>query len=122
MAGSLKYFVYTTDLGNDFAIKLDESNTEAVNAGTQDYPDTGVSIQYEVPRNVTPRTLVFRSLDNRITRKVVALTQTIFAAVGGGSNFVDPVSGVTVYLTLKEGERLTIPKGQDTGLNDGDAT
>lgn len=121
MAGSIKWFVYTTDDGTDFAINKDESNTEFINGGTQDYPNTGTII-YALPKNVTPRQLVFRSVDGTVTRKIVALTQTIYDAVLPASTFTDPVSGKVTYLTRKEGELVRVPIGPDTGLDDGDAT
>ena len=120
MAGSVKWFVYTTDAGADFALKADESNTEAVNAGAQDFPDTGLALINAVPRNVKPRHLIFKDGTGRITRKVYALTSTIYNGVLPGSSFTDPVSNTAVFLARKVGEKITIPFGQDTGLNDGD--
>lgn len=121
MAGSLKWFVYTTDPGDDFAIYRDESNTEAVNAGTQDQPDTP-TVTYALPRNVVPRYARFVSADGLVSRNVICLTQTIFDALAAGSTFTDPVSTKVLELSLKVGERIRIPKGKDTGLTDGDAS
>lgn len=119
MAGSKKWFIYTTDEGEDYALERDESNTEAVNAGTQDYPAGGTVLD-SLPGNVRPRVAVFRSLDRTVQREIVCLTQTIFAALVAGSSFTDPVSGKVVYLSLKRGQWRRIPIGQDTGLDDGD--
>jgi len=121
MAGSRKWFVYTTDLGTDFAIEKDESNTEAVNGGTQDMPDTP-PVDYAIPVNLKPRYARFTSADGTVSRSVVCLTETIFEGLGPGSTFTDATSGKVVILTLKVGERVRIPKGVDTGLTDGDAT
>lgn len=128
MAGSRKWFVYTTDDGSDFAIQLDESNTEAVNGGTQDYPDTGVDILYSLPKNITPRYFEYANLAGTRRIKCVALTKTIYDAVVSGTTPVgsidDPItSGATLYLTAGKGEQFRYrPRGQDTGLTDGDAT
>lgn len=121
MAGSIKYFVYTTDDGADFSIKLDESNTEFINAGVQDFPNGGILI-FGLPRNIKPRYLRFRSPDGRTTRKCVALTPTIFAGVTAATTLPNPNGGADLVLTAKVGEALTIPFGPDTGLNDGDDT
>jgi hypothetical protein len=121
VAGSKKWFIYTTDDGTDFALLRDESNVEGTNAGTQDYPDGG-TLKYALPRNVKPRRIYFSNPAGTIRREVVCLTQTIFSAVAAGSTMTDQVSGTTLQISLKKGEEITIPKGVDTGLNDGDAT
>lgn len=119
MAGSIKWFIYTTDDGDDFAVKLDESNTEQINAGTQDYV-AGAGVNYALPRNVKPRNLVYESTDGAVRRRLVALTPTIFNGVAAGNSYTDPVSGVVVNLVQKNGERISLPRADDTGLQDGD--
>jgi len=124
LAGSKKYFVYTTDLGTDFALLADESNTEAVNAGTQDYAD-GVTIQYELPKNVSPRYAEYKNASGTRKIKCVALTQTIFDGIAAGTpTITDPIAGTgTLTLSKLEPERLKrLPIAIDTGLTDGDAT
>jgi len=121
MAGSMKWFVYTTNSGDDFAVLRDESNLELVNGGTQDYVDA-TSVEYALPSNVKTRYLRFRSADGTVSRNIVALTQTIFNAVAAGSDVTDAVSGKTLYLTEKVGERVRTPFAVDTGLTDGDAS
>jgi len=121
MAGSKKWFIYTTDDGTDFAILRDESNVEGTNAGTQDYPDGG-TVKYSLPGNVKPRRIYFANAAGTIRREVVCLTQTIFDAVNGGSTMTDGVSGQTLTVSLKRGEEIALPRGVDTGLTDGDAT
>lgn len=123
MAGSLKYFVYTTDEGDDFGLKADESNTEAVNGAVQDFPAGAPPTLYTLPRNVQPRYLTYRSVDGTVTRKIYALTAAIFAgAEGAVASYADPVSGLTLNLTRKTGEVISYPFGADTGITDGDAT
>jgi hypothetical protein len=121
MSGSRKWFVYTSDLGVDYAIQLDESNTEAVNAGTQDFPNNG-TIQAALPRNIKARYLRFRSPDGATVRKCVALTAAIFGNIGPGSTIPNPNGAGDLILTAKVGEKITVPIGPDTGLNDGDIT
>lgn len=123
MAGSIKWFIYTTDLGDDFALEADESNVEAFAAGTQDYPDTGTPPEYAVPRNITPRYAVFQSVDGKRKIKVPVITQTIYNALNGTSTMADPItSGQTLRFVYKRPELITVPTGTDTGQNDGDAT
>ena len=124
MAGSKKYFVYTTDAGTDFALLADESNTEALNGGTQDYAD-GVSILYELPRNVRPRRVIYANAAK--TRKITcyALTETIFdGAVAGVPTITDPIAGTgsLSIVSIRPEEIKRIPISIDTGLTDGDAT
>jgi len=121
MAGSLKWFVYTTDAGDDFAVFRDESNTEAINAGTQDYVDA-TTVQHAIPRNVTPRYVRMRSADGLVARNIIVLTTTIYNAIAAGSTVTDQVSGKTLVLSEKVGERIKYPKAPDTGLTDGDAS
>ncbi|HEY9659904.1 MAG TPA: hypothetical protein V6C65_15720 [Allocoleopsis sp.] len=122
MVGSIKFFVYTTDGGDDFAIKLDESNTEAVNGGTQDFPAVAPT-RYALPRNVKPRTLIYSNTDRTVTRRVVALTQAIYSnAVTAVPSITDASSGQTLSLFRQVGEEVSLPFGADTGLTDGDDT
>jgi hypothetical protein len=124
MAGSNKWFVYTTDAGTDFALYADESNTEAVNGATQDYV-AGVAIQYALPKNVTPRTAYYRSADGNRTIKCYALTQTIYGGIPANVTSIgDPITpGSTLGLIRLRPEVIKrLPFAGDTGLNDGDAT
>lgn len=122
MTGSVKWFVYTADDGQDFAVKRDESNTEAVNGSVQDFPATAPT-KYALPRNVKPRTLVYRSTDGLIVRNVTALTQAIYNnADSAVPTFPDAISGQTLTLFRKVGETISLPFGADTGQQDGDPT
>ena len=122
MAGSIKWFVYTDDFATDFAIKLDESNTEVVNGGVQDFPAVPPTTN-ALPRNIKPRRVTYRSLDGTVSRSIVALNPAIFAGVTAGvPSYTDPVSGLTLTLYRLDGETRTLSFGADTGLTDGDAT
>jgi hypothetical protein len=107
----------------DFALLADESNTEAINAGTQDYAD-GVNIVYELPRNLRPRKLIYGNAAG--TRKITcyALTQAIYdGAPTAIPSIADPFqAGVLTLVDQKPEERKRIPISIDTGLNDGDAS
>jgi len=123
MAGSNKWFVYTTDAGQDFAIFLDESNTEAVNGQVQDYLDNA-TFPYTLPKNVKPRTLIYKNQDGSRTIRCVALTRTIFdGALANVGTITDPIGGGNLVLSQTSPEKLSpLPRGFDSGLNDGDAT
>lgn len=124
MAGSKKYFVYTTDEGIDYALLADESNTEAVNAGTQDYAD-GVTIKHEIPKNLRPRYAEYSNAAKTRRIRCYALTKTIYdGIVVGTPTITDPIAGTgNLTLTRLEPESLKrLPIAIDTGLTDGDAT
>lgn len=124
MAGSLKWFVYTTDDGTDFAIKLDESNTEAVNGATQDFV-AGTAFRYSIPKNLRPRQAVYQSSDGVRTIKCVALTQSIYNGIPANvTSITDPLPpGNTLGLVRIVPERISpLPFANDTGIDDGDAT
>lgn len=124
MAGSKKYFVYTDDSGGEWALLADESNTEAVNAGQQDYAD-GVSIIYELPKNLRPRYALYANAAKTRKIKCYALTQSIYSGIPAGvPSITDPIAGTgDLELVKLEPERLRrLPIALDTGLTDGDAT
>lgn len=118
MAGSLKFFTYTADDGETFALFRDESNIEAANSGGAILITTAV--KYKVPSNLRPRTAVFVDLTGRIRRDVVILNPTAYAALTQASTIVDQVSGETLRLKKLKGEEVTLPTLNDTALNDGD--
>lgn len=124
MAGSRKWFVYTDDKGSNFAIQLDESNTEAVNGGTQDFV-AGLALTDALPRNIKPRKIFYSNLLRTRTISAIALTPTIYQAVlnGSANSIADPIAGgaATLGLSRASGERRTLPIPNDTGLDDGDA-
>lgn len=124
MAGSRKWFVYTTDSGADYAIQLDESNTEAVNGAAQDFV-SGLAATDAVPRNIKPREIFYQNSSGTRVIRCVALTQVIYngAISGGVSTISDPLNpGANLSLVRANGEKLRIPYAIDTGLDDGDDT
>lgn len=123
MAGSIKWFLYTTDEGTQFAIELDESNTEAINGDGGDYVD-GSAITFAVPKNVTPRTAFYENADKTRTIRCVALTQATYnGLVANQRTIQDPIdSGQNLTLTRIRPEVVRLPFPQDTGLVDGDDT
>lgn len=122
MAGSLKWFVYTDDVGSTFALFLDESNTEAVNSTAGDY-ESG-PLPNALPRNIKPREVFYTNTARTRTIRCVCLTQAVYNGIvaGGVPTITDPIAGGTVTLGLirGNGERRRLPIPLDTGLIDGD--
>lgn len=119
MAGSLKWFIYTDDRANDWALLADESNIEAVNAGAIQ-PITPAA-QYKVPGNLRTRKATFQNATGLIRRDIVVLTAAHAVTFTSASTIVDQSSGETLSFKSILGERLTLPTLSDTGLLDGDA-
>ena len=120
MPGSLKYFIYVCDEingGESFAIKLDESNTEAVNGSDGDYTGTPVLL-YELPKNLRPRRANYVNAVRSISIVVLDPATDVPASI---TDPVDPDAG-TMNLISISGERLRRPVGVDTGQTDGDNT
>jgi len=124
MAGSRKWFRYTSDDLRVFAINMDESNGEAVGNADMAIADDGTLDT--LPRNIKARYAMYRSLDGTVTRKVTVTSATATIATLPVSFDVASIDGnpaVAVILTSYTGEAQTrIPTGRDTGLLDGDAT
>lgn len=124
MAGSLKWFIYTTDSGDTFALKADESNVEELMGATGDFlADT--EITFSLPSNIKPRSATYSSASRYRNITIPVLTAAVYAALETDNlTIVDPIAGSgNLTLVRKTPERITmLPVGEDTGLIDGDAT
>lgn len=121
MTGSMKWFIYQTDTNDQFAIHLDESNTEQVNQGVGDLPE-GSAIEYAVPRNVSPRFAIYADDDLNVVRKCIVLTVAGYAALKTAvPSITDPAyPALVLKLQNRRGEKMRYPKGTDTAIDDGD--
>lgn len=127
MAGSLKYFVYTTDTGNDFGILMDEDHGEAIpNADVTTTP----SGLYGIPVNLTPRYARYQSTSGKRSLSIVIcdetlssddLPQTITITSANGEVSEDATDN-SFNLSALFGERFKPIKAVDTNLTDGDAS
>lgn len=123
MAGSLKYFKYTTNGGTDYAIRMDESNGEAV--GNTDLTDADSAL-VALPRNITARYALYRSSDGLTTRKVAITANNVdLGDLPASFQVPSPTVGGTAITVLRQSligevQRQVLPA--DTGQTDGDAT
>jgi len=124
VAGSLKFFVYTTDLGDEFGIFADESNVEAIGGATED-ATAGNTPVYQLPRNVRPRCVVYSNATKTRNLCIPVPTLADFTTIQNDvPTITDPIAGTgNLTLTRKIPERMRLmPIPNDTGLDDGDAT
>lgn len=123
MAGSIKWFLYTDDASVQYAIRLDESNTEAVNADVGDYVQGSVTTA-ALPRNIKPREVFYTNPGRTRTIRCVCLTQATYQNVleGNIASIDDPIDdgGDALNLIRTNGERRILPSPLDTGQTDGD--
>lgn len=121
MAGSIKWFVYTTDNGGTFAIELDESNTEAINGATGDYIDS-TDIIFAVPRNLRPRFAIYSNPEKTRNIRCVALSQAVYAGLKAVTpTITDPFDDSILSLVRIRPEIIRLPYATDTGLIDEDS-
>lgn len=121
--GSRKWFKYTTDDGDIFAMQCDEANQEALSGNSADY--TGLdTTKYAVPSNVVKRMAYYGR--GAATVSIVVPTLAGYNTLGPGSTVTIPVEGSATdaaYVFIrKRPETISYPRPDDTGLNDGDAS
>jgi len=116
MAGSLRWFVYTSDNGQDYAILADKTNIAAVNASGAAAP---ASLPVAaVPRNITPRYALYSDSTGNIKRKVPLLKPSDVQALTSTSSFTPSGETATVRLSYLRGESNRLPKLADTARTD----
>lgn len=123
MAGSIKFFKYTTNGGTEYAIKMDESNGIAV--GNTDLVDADLPI-IELPRSIVPRYVLYRSADNLTTRKIPVTANNVdLAALPATITVASPIvaaAGIVLNRQSLVGEIQKPVIAVDTGQTDGTAT
>jgi hypothetical protein len=122
MAGSVKYFKYTSDDGTDYALRMDESNGEAIGNADLGVLDTGLI--NEIPKNLEPRYALYRNLATGYQRKIVVCDRTANASTLPATLTLKTDSGdVSFWLSYYRGEAYRrVPTSVDTGIDDGDIT
>jgi|KBSMisStaDraftv2_1062788.scaffolds.fasta_scaffold788050_1 hypothetical protein len=122
MAGSLKFFKYTTAGGTEYALRMDESNGEAVGNTDLAAGDAGLAA---LPRNITPRYVLYRSADGLHSRKIAVTANNVdLADLPATFNIPNPVVGGAAIAVLRQSlvgevQRPVVPV--DTAQQDGDA-
>lgn len=127
MTGSKRWFLYTTDGGEDFAIQADESNTELVNP----IGASGAVIPagtLPLPKGVNARYVSLEDPTGSIRRIAYILTPTTYNTLTVNSPFTLTADGnfgvgadVPVLVKLKQPEiARRQPFQGDTALIDGD--
>lgn len=124
MAGSRKWFKYTTDTDVVYALNMDESNGEAVS--NPDYEAVDAGLFASLPRNIKPRQATYRSSDGKVSRVIAVCDKAANISTLPATLAVAAIDGNPAYtlnLVSYQGERFTqVPGAADTGLDDGDAT
>lgn len=129
MAGSIKEMLYTSDTGERWLVKVDESNGEVFNF--DDYTGVEPFDQVGVPPGASMRYVNWKADSGQLTRRFWVGKPNSQAFVEGGAVTVAVLNGNTAVvlpgnLGSAVGERRRLPNtstaGEDTGLNDGDAT
>lgn len=122
MAGSKLNFLYTSDSGLEYVVTLDESNTKAIN-GVAGALTAANSPGVKVPRNIKTREVFYEGQGGDRVIRVVPLTPAVYSALltPPFATFPDPIDDGAPALTLirANGERRTVPRVVDTGLDDG---
>jgi hypothetical protein len=122
MAGSIKWFKYTSDSDDVYAIRMDESNGEAM--GNADFEATDSAIVNDLPRNIEPRYAIYRNVVSGYQRKIIVCANDLTAATLPSTLTLKTDTGdLSFTLTYYRGEAFKrIPTSLDTGLTDGDVT
>lgn len=117
MAGSLDEFRYISDDDEVYWIRADRSNVTAVNAAAAAPPVGSTS----VPKNITPRYVLYRNAEEFMQRKIPVLTDispdslpaTITVKNGAGTD-------VTLDKSFYSGEKVRfVSYAKDTAITVG---
>lgn len=115
MSGSIHYFDYKSDAGTDYFVRMDKSNGLVV-GNVQLASNTRPG----VPRNIEPRYAIYRSLDRKVTRKIIIGSNAANVVSTLPQTFSDPAISATgsspVYLSAFVPERTKLASVVDTGL------
>lgn len=123
MAGSIKWFKYTTSGGTAYGIRMDESNGEAV--GNTDVVDADLPLQ-ELPKGIKPRYVLYRSADGLTTRKIPVTANNVdLTALPATITVASPIvaaAGIVLNRQSFVGEIQRPVISIDTAQTDGDVT
>jgi hypothetical protein len=124
MAGSLRYFNYVTDSGQNTGVLIDESNAKAIaTPGGALFPAVFVQAG-QIPSKVKKRYVNCQNIaDPNIKRRFWVGTVAILALLAAGGTIVSIENGITINWRVlsARGEKSTAPFVGDTGQTDGTA-
>lgn len=127
MAGSLKWFIYVTDTGQNMGVFMDEDWGELVGNTDVTADPSGL---YAVASNLEPRYALYRSTSGKRQLKIVVgdnaatsdtLPQAITIDATNGEVSEDATDN-SLYLSSLMGEKYRPVIALDTGMQDGDET
>jgi len=120
MAGSIKYFKYTTSGGTAYGIRMDESNGIAV--GNTDVVAADLPL-LSLPRDITPRYVLYRSADGLTSRRIPVTANNVdLAALPATITVASPIvaaAGIVLNRQSLVGEVQRTVIAVDTGQTDG---
>lgn len=121
MAGSIKWVLYRSDDGADYAVRMDESNSKA--GGFTDAP--ALVAQKELPKGRKMRYVNVKHAASGATRRLYLGTPANPLKNGGSVKLpfygAKSQSDVDFVVQSFKPEQARKVFGYDTGLNDGDA-
>lgn len=125
MSGSMKDMVYEADNGDLYVTRIDESNGEAF--GFADYTGAETIVGRLPQAGFEMRYVNWASNDGTLTRQFKVGAPDNDSFLNGGAFTVLTIEGTSLsskpgVLTSARGEKRRLPKAEDTGLQDGDAT
>lgn len=127
MTGSRRWFRYVSDDGQNYAIQLDESNTELVNPNADTAANLVTGLRKR-PSGLRPRGIRLSNSDNTVKRFCTVLTPTQFSSFTNGQKFTitsqdgaDADSDEELEFTFRVPEKSgRLPRVRDTAKTDGD--
>jgi hypothetical protein len=120
MAGSLRWFTYTSDSGALGNVLLDESNSKAVATPGGALFASVATANPEVPTGTKLRYCnTFNTANPVQKRKFYMSTAALLGGLQQGGTIL--ADGVTWRVTSTRGEQRRVPFLGDTGLDDGTA-
>lgn len=132
MAGSLKSMVYTADDGNEYVVKIDESNGELTGFGDVTIAmEIAGTVPPPLPRNIKMRYATVQESESGSTRRIQVGSPTAAIWAGNVFTLLLPVFSGTlagqavawgIRLLVEEVANRSLGNSADTGFLDGDAT
>jgi hypothetical protein len=120
MAGSLRWFNYTSDAGQNFAVFLDESNSKGVGTPGGSLFPAAFTLAPQLAAGVKKRYLnCFLATDPTQRRRFYVGTLAAYNALQDGGTIL--AGGLTWNVSSAQGERRRSPYVGDTGQTDGTA-